>query len=222
MIVSHRHRFIFVKTRKTAGTSVEIALSTVCGPDDVITPVMEADERLRAESGGRPPQHYESPPLARKAFNHMPASMVRQLVGREAWDDYFTFTIERNPWDAVVSLYHWRHKGDPDPPPFARFVEDPVVEELATKNPRAYRIRGVRAVDRVLRYESLADELAEVWAHLGLPGEPRLPHAKGTSRPRGAGYTSYYDDVSRARVAEQFAVAIAEFGYEFGYEFGES
>ena len=37
-IISHRHRFIFVRTHKTASTSVEIALSRICGPEDVITP----------------------------------------------------------------------------------------------------------------------------------------------------------------------------------------
>ncbi len=31
MIISHRHSFVFVKTTKTAGTSVEIALSKHCG-----------------------------------------------------------------------------------------------------------------------------------------------------------------------------------------------
>lgn len=217
MIVSHAHRFVFLKTRKTAGTSVEIALSTVCGPDDVITPVTEADERLRAELGGRPPQHHESPPLPRKAFNHMPASMVRQLVGRETWDAYYSFSIERNPWDAVVSLFHWRHRDDPSPPAFADFVREPVVAELATKNFRGYRINGELAVDRVLRYESLASELGEVWGHLGLPGEPRLPRAKGGSRPRGPAYATYYDDESRALVAELFAPAIADFGFEFGF-----
>ena len=220
MIVSHAHRFVFLKTRKTAGTSVEIALSTVCGPDDVITPVTEADERLRAEYGGRPPQHFESPPLPRRAFNHMPASMVRQLVGREAWDGYYSFSIERNPWDAVVSLFHWRHRPENQvthgPPAFADFVRDPVVEELATKNFRGYRINGELAVDRVLRYESLASDLAEVWAHLGLPGEPRLPHAKGGSRPRGPAYASYYDEGLARHVAELFAPAIEEFDYEFG------
>lgn len=215
MIVSHAHRFVFLKTRKTAGTSVEIALSTVCGPQDVITPVTEADERLRAEYGGRPPQHYESPPLPRRAFNHMPASMVRQLVGREAWEDYYTFSIERNPWDAVVSLFHWRHREDPDPPGFADFVREPVVEELAVKNYRGYRINGEVAVDRVLRYESLGEELAQVWARLGLPGEPRLPRAKGGSRPRGPHYTTYYDDASRTHVAGLFADAIRDFGYVF-------
>ena len=215
MIVSHAHRFVFLKTRKTAGTSVEIALSTVCGPDDVITPVTEADERLRAEAGGRPPQNYESPPLARKAFNHMPASMVRQLVGRETWDDYFTFSIERNPWDLVVSLYHWRHRDDPAPPAFANFVEEPIVEELATKNFRGYRIHGELAVDRVIRYDSLAGELTEVWAQLGLPGEPALPRAKGGSRPKGPSYASYYDEATKLRVAELFAPAIEAFEFKF-------
>jgi hypothetical protein len=219
VIVSHAHRFVFLKTRKTAGTSVEIALSTVCGPEDVITPVTQADERLRAEHGGRPPQNYESPPLPRRAFNHMPASMVRQLVGRETWDGYLTFSIERNPWDAVVSLFHWRHRDDPAPPAFSDFVREPVVAELATKNYRGYRINGALAVDRVLRYESLAAELGEVWGVLGLPGEPRLPRAKGGSRPRGpvheSSYASYYDDATRAHVAKLFAAAIEDFGYEF-------
>jgi hypothetical protein len=216
VIVSHAHRFVFLKTRKTAGTSVEIALSTVCGPDDVITPVVEADERLRAERGGRPPQNYESPPLPRRAFNHMPSSMVRTLVGRGIWDAYFTFSIERNPWDAVVSLYHWRHRDDPEPPTFGDFVNQPVVEELATKNFRAYRINGEVAVDRVLRFESLADDLHEVWTTLDLPGDPALPRAKGGSRPRGPSYASYYDDRSRARVAELFSAAIEDFAYTFG------
>jgi hypothetical protein len=32
MIVSHRYRYIFIKTKKTTGTSIEIALSRHCGP----------------------------------------------------------------------------------------------------------------------------------------------------------------------------------------------
>ena len=53
MIASHAHRFIFLKTRKTAGTSVEIALSKACGPDDVITVTSPEDEELRTAAGGR-------------------------------------------------------------------------------------------------------------------------------------------------------------------------
>ena len=37
MIISHEHKFIFLKTRKTAGTSIELALSDLCGARDIIT-----------------------------------------------------------------------------------------------------------------------------------------------------------------------------------------
>ena len=32
MIISHEHKFIFLKTKKTAGTAIEAALSELCGP----------------------------------------------------------------------------------------------------------------------------------------------------------------------------------------------
>lgn len=213
MIASHAHRFIFLKTRKTAGTSVEIALSTVCGADDVITRISGEDEELRVRAGGRGPQNFESPPLPRQAFNHMSARLAREVVGAEAWRSYFTFAIERNPWDAVVSLYYWKYKDLPELPDFGTYVNEEWIEQLAN-NRRMYRIRGRLAVDRVLRYERLADELDEVWTHLNLPGTPDLPRAKANARPAGH-YRELYDDATRARVAMVFADAIEDFGYTF-------
>ena len=116
-----------------------------------------------------------------------------------------SFAIERNPWDAVVSLYHWRNR-DTDPglalPSFDDYVGSDAVATFAAKNQRIYRIKGEIAVDRVLRYESLDSDLAAIWKELELPGTPDLPHAKGGTRPHAPSYRSYYDDDSRQRVAE--------------------
>ena len=37
MIISHKHKFIFVRPRKTAGTTMQNVLSTICGEEDIIT-----------------------------------------------------------------------------------------------------------------------------------------------------------------------------------------
>ncbi|WP_205472034.1 hypothetical protein [Nocardioides sp. SYSU D00038] len=215
MILSRQHGFIFMKTLKTAGTSVEIALSRVCGPEDVITPLPAEDEVLRRERGGRPPQNYESPPLPHRVTEHIRAGKLRRIIGWQEWSSHYRFAIERNPWDAVVSLYFWVTRNLDDPPTFEEYLAGPRPETLAVRNFQMYHFEGKVAVDRVLRYEHLADDLAEVWHHLGLPGEPDLPRAKGGARPAGADYRRFYTEESAARVAELFAQPIQEMGYSF-------
>lgn len=61
MIISHKHRFFFVKTRKTVGTSLEIALSKICGQDDVITPISKVDEIARKQYAEITAQNYFIP-----------------------------------------------------------------------------------------------------------------------------------------------------------------
>ena len=111
MIVSHAHKFVFLKTKKTVGTSIELALSTLCGDDDIITPLTEIDEAQRAS--GRGAQNWRKhgwwgsarPFFQRRFFkftaedygfyNHMPAEQARALLNDDgAWRSYFKFAFE--------------------------------------------------------------------------------------------------------------------------------
>jgi hypothetical protein len=38
MVISHRHKFIFIKNRKVGPTSTEVAPQKILGPDDILTP----------------------------------------------------------------------------------------------------------------------------------------------------------------------------------------
>ena len=58
MIYSELHNFLFLKGRKVAGTSFEVALSKICGPDDVITPITPIDEQQRIDLGYRHAQNF--------------------------------------------------------------------------------------------------------------------------------------------------------------------
>lgn len=47
MIISHKHKFIFVKTKKTAGTSIETLLASICGEEDIIKEISEEEFRKK-------------------------------------------------------------------------------------------------------------------------------------------------------------------------------
>ena len=106
MIISHRHKFIYLKARKVAGTSVEVALAQHCGDDDIITPIGAFDPKWDEDQYAHPGKKW------RGYGRHLPLIPVRRRLGRKLWDAYFKFAVTRNPWDLVVSQYHWAIRMD--------------------------------------------------------------------------------------------------------------
>ena len=207
MIASHAHRFVFIKTRKTAGTSLEIALSRHCGPTDVVTRISPEDEELRAAAGGVGPQNDETDP---SSYAHMGARRVIEVIGRETWDAYFTFAVERNPYDVVASSYRYSARKPTFTKTFAEFVRTPRRLDRLALNERLYRLGGRVVVDRVYRYEDLPAAVADISGRLGIALD--LPHAK---QGRGPHYRELYGPGDADIVAERFRRTIREFGYEF-------
>ena len=226
MIVSHTHKYIFLKSLKTAGTSVEAALSGHCGAQDMVT-TLEDYWFNRDERG----QWVHSSMNAEGFFQHDSAVEVRRKVGPEIWRNYFKFSIARNPWDRVVSLFSWEARNKPElkpvrklrhklGTPFDEFAESArlfrnfVSGEWST-NDHIYLIDDQLCVDYVIRYESLADGLAEVCRHVGIPNV-EVPRLKSGLRPQDRPYTDYYDARTRDAVAARHRRDIELFGYGFG------
>ena len=229
MILSHRHRFIYIKTFKTASTSIEAALSAVCGPDDVITP---ANSGLMVHRPNRIAQnwrldHPDVPkrPLWRKLlgrperhfhptvgyYEHMPAWRVRKYVGEGVWNSYYKFTFERNPWDRQVSWYHFKTKRKDPRPSFAAFNQ--ARRKAWVDNYDLYSIDGEIALDFVGRYEDLDDGFAEVLDRIGL-ADIHIPHVN-VSPTRSEDYRSYYDGGMMSRIGDWYRREIDAFGYAF-------
>ena len=224
MIVNHRYKFIFLKTRKTAGTSIEIALSRFCDGNDIITPITEEDERTRRELGVRGPQNYKfslssfgfsdwmtllTKGRRKRFFNHASASFIRANLGPEIWDGYFKFCFERNPFDKAISRFYWSTR-EPRPP---------ISEYLISAKPKLltnwdiYTIDGRVAVNFVGRYETLEADLAAVRSRLGLPEDIVLPRAIGGYRQDRTHYSQILNAAARARVESVCAREMAALGY---------
>ena len=189
MILSHQHRFIFFKVVKTAGTSLEIALSRFCGPDDVITPISPEDEELRARLGFRGPQNWMLPRVhargpKRRFFNHMSAARVKSMVDPWVWNTYYKFCFVRNPWDRIISQYWWRYRGNG--PSFSEFIASKKARGLHTKGLRFCTIDGAVVVDDVLPLRRSARSAGQDSGQACPPGSISAPQGQGTLPERSA------------------------------------
>ncbi len=227
MIVSHKHRYIFVKTRKTAGTSIEIALSVDCGPDDIIT--LKVDEKIKSNLRYKESQNNQINPKGiidhlkglfgfDRSYNpHIPANKIRKILGEEIFSNYHKFCVVRNPWDRVVSTYFWRLKNSDFfnldvGTTFTDFIEQSDSEILSDKH--LFTLADKSIVDTVIRYENLDSELNNTLSQIGLPAA-KLPNAKSGARASKAHYSTYYDEKSLEKINQICAWEIEKFGYTF-------
>lgn len=232
MILSHKHKFIFLKTNKTAGTSVEIALSQVCGPDDIITPISREDERLRHSMGGRGAQNYAAPwrdyslvewkkrilkgKRKKRYYSHMPARHLMELVPQDVWEGYYKFCFERNPWERVISLYYWRYRKAQSLPSITEFLDSGTPLVLREKGFHVYTVDDQPVVDTICRYEHLADELRRVCDHVGVPADNmEIPRAKGSFRKDRRPYREILSPEETERIGRMFHREIELMGYTF-------
>src|SRR3954471_5132862 len=132
MLASFEHDFIFIKTKKTASTSLEMAFSAHCGPGDIVSPVGAQWELERYKLGVVPRNFSRAPALearyqealasgsyrtireasmANRETNgctgHMRASSVKQWVPADFWDRALKFTSERHPYEKAMSMAHF-------------------------------------------------------------------------------------------------------------------
>ncbi|MBZ2188703.1 sulfotransferase family protein [Alcanivorax sp. JB21] len=233
MIVCHKYKFIFLKTNKTAGTSVEVALSRFCSEDDIVTHLSEEEERERVASGGVPSSLYLAPWTAyhpgdwwrrlvkgrykHTYYNHIPAQKLKARLDPEIWDSYLKFCVVRNPWDRVISQYFWRYRdiAEERRPSLDKFLDSTHARSLVRKGYELYTIGGKVVVDRICRYEHLEEDLEALRQELGLPEPILLPRTKSVYRSDRRHYRDVLTSAQREKIGEMFKAEIMLNGYEY-------
>lgn len=215
MILSPGRGFVFVHAPKTGGTSLMLALEAGAHPDDILigdTPL--ARRRRPAQKGLRG---------RGRLWKHSTLADIEGILPADRLARLQAVTLVRNPWDRLVSYYHWLRDQTFAHPvvPLARslgfgdFVRHPMVGRSFAANPYGRYISGSDGRERpalFLRLEHLSEDLPRLEALLGGPlGD--LPHANRSDRP--AGYAAQYDGDTRDLVGRICAADIARFGYRF-------
>ena len=196
-MICHRTKAIFIHISRCAGTSIE---------------------RLFG---------YDPVALNRSGERHALPSLYRAQ-----WDEYYTFVVVRNPWDRLYSAFRFtleeglndseikrrlHAEADGSLSAFVKRVlsQPRLLEEsddrLFWPQTRWLLESGGRRVpfERVVRFESLKQEMSEVACHLGLFG--RTLARENATRP--SDYRNAYDREAAEIVAELYAEDIELLGY---------
>ncbi len=239
MIISREHEFIFIKTRKTASSSMEIALSKYLGSEDTITPCMPIEEEvLRTELGFRGPQNFELP-LRRwrpkdyvdfatghrpKLFSaHSSAQKVSKYLVPDDFRRYRKILTVRNPYSYVVSLYNWHaRRSGPNPKGFKSWLIAGQ-GDLRFTNYGMGKVDGRFAMDLVLQFETIVEGAHTLVRELDLPSDfPAIFQAisakSAPPHPQLTGNDAYgFFPQARELVESRFHEEITKFGYIFPF-----
>jgi hypothetical protein len=206
MLLSVSHRFIFIHVNKVAGTSVKRALEHL-GNKPSRTPLSKLKSKLGLASDYR--QRFY--PV------HTYASQLQQELPQSVFDEFFKFAFVRNPWDWLVSTYHYlghtpthrHHRRVAAMTSFAEYVEFEITRDKRSQATFVGNGKDI-IVDFVGRYETLEEDFSVVCQRIGV--DAPLPHA---NKVQHRDYRKYYDDALIEKVGEHWRQDIDLFEYEF-------
>jgi hypothetical protein len=212
MFISHKDRIIFFHNPKAAGNSVSGFFRVA---HRILRPATHSQEEYIW-------------PYVSFTKRHVTPAEYKDLMwddyGQEIWHGYFKFAIVRNPWDRMVSLYHWNAQISPHRESFT-FNS---FEEWLHSTHRGFRskngdfnvvpqhhwthIGGELAVNSVLRLENIQEEIEEVkrWMHPS-SNPPDFPFRNASKHEA---WQTYYTAELIEIVAEICAEDIELFGYK--------
>jgi hypothetical protein len=215
VIVSPGRGYVFVHIPKTGGTSMALALEARAMKDDILIGDTPKARRRRGRLAGVRTRG--------RLWKHARIADIEGLLPSEVLDGLLVFTMVRNPWDRMVSYYHWLRAQTFDHPAvrlaraveFGAFLVHPETRATFARERYGDYLRGSDGVERAavfVRLEHLAEDLAPIERHLGFRLE--LPHANRSDRP--ADWRACYTEAGAALVGELCGEDIARFGYAFG------
>jgi hypothetical protein len=151
----------------------------------------------------------------------------RNIRYDKSWDDLLKFAFVRNPWERLVSAYIDKIQGDSllqgsqlknykkkynTFNKMVQFIKSAKLEELNEHFNSQINLLPLNKLDFIGKFENLQEDFNIICDKIKIPRQ-KLPHQNKSKHKH---YTEYYDDETRAIVAEKYRKDIEYFGYDFG------
>lgn len=208
-MICETHRILFLHIPKTGGTTVERMIwpnhavsteadySTLCGWDD--------------RCGW---------------LNHLTMAQISDRCPYHDLAEYLVFTLVRNPWDRLVSEFHWKSSMSGLQIPFCEYVRllyfgeteaiqqyyrSPIAFEQHMRPQADYCLESTEGVVEILRYEHFEHEVLRTLGKCRVRIEP-LPRIRASVH---AHYTHYYNGRTIDMVGNIYHDDVERFGYRY-------
>ena len=224
-MISNEKQAIFIHIPKTAGTSIESALRK-----HTFKPQYNSYFNGKTATRGWD-KKYDEVELIRGntefwTHKHRPAYLVK-----DEFQKYFKFAFVRNPWDLMVSSYHWWTQKNEDASEirkqtsfklrkrgFEYFVKSKFahcINECFHDQEGQQRwindLKQNSIIDFVGKFENLQSDFNKVCEKLELP-KIKLPHELKTNRKP---YWEYYTKETKEIIENIYRSDIERYGYEW-------
>lgn len=214
MIISPGRRYIFVHIPKTGGTALTLALEGRARADDILLGDTPKAQRRK--------HRLKDVKSAGKLGKHATLADIDGLVSPAQIAESFCFTLIRNPWDRMVSYYHWLRGQHFDHPAvtlagtlsFSEFLNHTHTRASIAAWPYGRYMRDATGAEHCaafIRLEHFEQDAAPLLTHLGF----RLQLERINVSDRDRDYRVFYSRNDARLLAEICAEDIARFGYSF-------
>ena len=236
MIISFKYKFIFIKTYKTAGSSIESYLYQFLSANDIYAHTVdnngincwgEFDPENKLSNFFDKDTYNERISKKLRFYAHMPAWLIKDRLDIyskklkfDIFNNFYKFAVIRNPFDLVVSDYFWRKNSN--------FMNeksfDEIIQELKNNKYQTHGLLNLNKLmdikqqdilcDYIIKYENLNEELLKVFNKLKIPFNGKLEIFKKRF-DRDRDYQKFYDESSKKLVEDIFSKEIDMFKYNF-------
>jgi hypothetical protein len=237
MIISFKYKFIFIKTYKTAGSSIENYLYPYLNNKDILAQTKDykgincwGDFDAKAMEDYIVKESLNKRIKSKmKYYAHMPIWLVKERLkplsdklNYDIFKNFYKFGVIRNPFDTLVSHYYWKNSLNNKLSKSITFNE--ILKRLESNTYPNYGLLNLNKLmdinfeevlcDKVIKYEDLDTGLSFVFNKVGIPFDGKLKIFKKKSN-RKKDYKNFFDSNAQKLIKEIYWKDMEMFDYSF-------